>query len=315
MANRIPFPYAIPDEYVVAKVPEKTRIFAELDPSFGGKATYKFGAGQQSEYYKHYQESRFAITRKKGGWDCLRHYEILMNGCIPVFEGLEHCPSKTMYFFPKDLVTAACRELLPWDSSKEDRYKMYVERLLAHCRQHCTVSAMTRWFFSNMPALPSNPKILLLMCARGENYTRELFSVGLRRALGSNFVDYPKNEVLYDSCDLSTKYGNGFTYGGLLHDETPIDRSDIEERIKRHEFDCVIYGPIGHDEGGMGWYPNMPFISDVRQAYTSSEIVFLYGGDGMQDMPTPENHYTRHILLHEKIATCFVRELTDPANP
>jgi hypothetical protein len=312
--NRIPFPYAVPDEYVVTKVPEKTRVFADHDPSFGGKATYKFGADQQSEYYKHYQDSRFAVTRKKGGWDCLRHYEILMNGCIPVFEGLEYCPPKTMYFFPKELVMRACRELLPWDPAKEDLYNLYVERLLAHCRQHCTVSAMTRWFFSNMPALsknPKNPKILLLTCARGENYTRELFSVGLRRVLGADFVDYPKNEVLYKSCDLSTKYGNGFTYGGLLDDEILIDRSNIEERIKCHDFDYVIYGPIGHDEGAMGWYPHMPFITEVQRTYKPSEIVFLYGGDGMQDIQTPENNYTRHLISNEKIAKCFVRELND----
>ena len=32
-----------------------------------------------------YSNSIFAITNKKLGWDCLRHYEILMNGCVPLY--------------------------------------------------------------------------------------------------------------------------------------------------------------------------------------------------------------------------------------
>jgi hypothetical protein len=322
--NRIPFPYAIPDEYIVKQIPEKTRVFAELTPSFGGKATYKFGPGQQAEYYKHYQTSRFAHTKKKGGWDCLRHYEILMNGCIPVFEGLEKCPSKCLVFFPKELVLKANKELLPWEETPEKikLYTLYAEKLLAHCRQFCTISALTRWFFSNMPHLTDSTgqpkkdlKILLVTCATGENYTRELFSIGLRRALGSNFVDSPKNEVLYKSCDLSNKYGNGYTYGGLLDDDLPVDRSNILERIKAHEFDSILFGPIGRDEGHLGTFPTIPYIQEVMQVYKAEEIGFLYGGDGTQDMQALWNQYTKHLLGHEWMARCFVRELDDPTCP
>jgi hypothetical protein len=32
--------------------------------------------------------------QKKGGWDCLRHYEIIGNGCMPYFENIEKCPKK-----------------------------------------------------------------------------------------------------------------------------------------------------------------------------------------------------------------------------
>lgn len=322
--NRIPFPYAIPDEYIVQHIRiEKTRIFSDLKPSFGGKATYTFGAGQQADYYKHYQESRFAHTKKKGGWDCLRHYEILMNGCIPVFENLAECPSKCLYFFPKDLVLRANKELLPWEETSERiaLYNEYVENLLAHCRQHCTVSAMTRWFFSNMPHLfdagqpKANLKILMINCASGENYTRELLSIGLRRALGSNFIEYPKNEALYKSCDLSKKYGNGYTYGGLLDDELPIDRSNIQARILSHEFDCILFGRIGRDEESTGSYPNLPFCSDIYQVYKPHEIGFLYGGDGLQSMHEPSISYTQHVLNHQFLGRCFIRELHDTKSP
>ena len=48
-----------------------------------------------------YSNSIFAITNKKLGWDCLRHYEILMNGCIPLFFNIEDCPKLILKTLPK----------------------------------------------------------------------------------------------------------------------------------------------------------------------------------------------------------------------
>jgi hypothetical protein len=44
----------------------------------------------EEEYYNEYKKSYFAITTKKCGWDCMRHYEILANGCIPYFLNIEN---------------------------------------------------------------------------------------------------------------------------------------------------------------------------------------------------------------------------------
>ena len=49
-----------------------------------------------------YKKSIFALTYKKSGWDCLRHYEILMNGCIPLFLDIKNCPINTISNLPKD---------------------------------------------------------------------------------------------------------------------------------------------------------------------------------------------------------------------
>jgi len=40
----------------------------------------------------------------KAGWDCMRHYEILANKCIPYFVNLENCPTLTMVDFPKKII-------------------------------------------------------------------------------------------------------------------------------------------------------------------------------------------------------------------
>lgn len=55
-------------------------------------------------YYQEYAKSYYGYTCKKGGWDCMRHYEILANRCIPAFENLEECPPYIMTNFPKDII-------------------------------------------------------------------------------------------------------------------------------------------------------------------------------------------------------------------
>ncbi len=40
---------------------------------------------------------------RKGGWDCLRHYEIIASGSVPYFEDYERIPKFTMFDYPKKL--------------------------------------------------------------------------------------------------------------------------------------------------------------------------------------------------------------------
>ena len=70
-----------------------------IDPSY--MSTYCYD--DEESYYKMYQDSKFALTSKKGGWDTLRHYEIIANGAIPIFVDIDKCPKHTLWNFPKDL--------------------------------------------------------------------------------------------------------------------------------------------------------------------------------------------------------------------
>lgn len=93
-----PIQFAIPEERIGTVTREKTRVQAYMDPR--DPATYIYE--DEAAYYGGYAESLFGITMKKAGWDCLRHYEIMANGCIPHFLDLEGCPPNTMRFLPKD---------------------------------------------------------------------------------------------------------------------------------------------------------------------------------------------------------------------
>tara|TARA_A100001515_G_scaffold22531_1_gene17249 strand:+ start:5205 stop:6230 length:1026 start_codon:yes stop_codon:yes gene_type:complete len=106
-ANRhlcLPIAFSIPESVVVDEVPEKTKDFATIVPSFMRHphwATYVFD--EEEKYFADYENSFYGFTCKKGGWDCLRHYEILARGCVPFFTDLEQCPDLTLFNFPKSL--------------------------------------------------------------------------------------------------------------------------------------------------------------------------------------------------------------------
>jgi hypothetical protein len=46
------------------------------------------------DYYADLRSSRFGITTKRAGWDCLRHYELAANGCVPCFRDLGAKPPR-----------------------------------------------------------------------------------------------------------------------------------------------------------------------------------------------------------------------------
>jgi hypothetical protein len=55
-----------------------------------GSNVYHFST--EEEYYQDLRESRYGITTKRAGWDCLRHYELAANGCVLCFRDLDLKP-------------------------------------------------------------------------------------------------------------------------------------------------------------------------------------------------------------------------------
>ena len=93
-----PISFAIPRSKILGAIDyDPKNILAPLIP--GRLNTYIYD--NESEYYEMYKKSIFALTYKKAGWDCLRHYEILMNGCIPLFLDIENCPENIITTLPK----------------------------------------------------------------------------------------------------------------------------------------------------------------------------------------------------------------------
>lgn len=89
--------FSIPESKIRSVLPKKTKDFAVhcVDPEVAERIPVcrtRYAFNNEEEYYADLQASRFAITTKRAGWDCLRHYEIAANGCIPCFRDLDKKP-------------------------------------------------------------------------------------------------------------------------------------------------------------------------------------------------------------------------------
>jgi hypothetical protein len=100
-----PISFSIPEEKIINDYsPDRSKDFASniVDPEVSekiagsfytplGEARYAFDT--ETAYYADIRQSRFGITTKRSGWDCMRHYEIAANGAVICFKNLDQKPS------------------------------------------------------------------------------------------------------------------------------------------------------------------------------------------------------------------------------
>ena len=129
----LPIQFAFPTNKVSNGVKKERRI-AHSDPR--DKKTYIFNS--ENDYYRDYQFSKFAITQKKAGWDCLRHYEIMGNGCIPLFPEIMNCPRFVMMRFPKALMTKIAFFEKNEPKWLEQRYEYFHSEMMDHFNKYNT---------------------------------------------------------------------------------------------------------------------------------------------------------------------------------
>lgn len=99
--NYHPISMSIPEEHVeYVPLTCKTKDFVdynvdgELNSLFPRLKVAELGKWQptfnsQTAYYQDIRNSKFGVTTKRAGWDCLRHYEYAAKGAILCFKGLE----------------------------------------------------------------------------------------------------------------------------------------------------------------------------------------------------------------------------------
>ena len=95
--NIHPLAFSIPESLISSKLPNKSRLFPshivdrDLSDKLGASANYVF-VDEQS-YRSDLACSRFGITTRRAGWDCLRHYEIASAGAVICFRDLDQKPT------------------------------------------------------------------------------------------------------------------------------------------------------------------------------------------------------------------------------
>lgn len=154
LASRLPsirrmreISFSLPEEKIVtAAHGDKDRLFAShvVDPDIaavlGAKTSYAFS--DEDAYYADLRRSRFGITTKRAGWDCLRHYEQAANGCVPCFRDLSAKPPRCAPYGLDDsncVTYSSAEELMARvESLGEDRYRALQQGAIRWARENST---------------------------------------------------------------------------------------------------------------------------------------------------------------------------------
>lgn len=286
-----PITFSIPEEKICNTPHVKTKIVSNLIP--GDISTYIYNT--EEEYYKEYQQSFFALTMKKAGWDCMRHYEIIANGCIPYFIDIENCPKNTMYLLPKELIiegNSLYKKFYKNPSESMNEYYELQQKMMDYTKEHLTTKKMAQYVLSQIGK--KTAKILYLSGDPSPDYLRCLTLHGLKELIGSDCHDYPKIEHIYKSnINVNKLYGKGMSYSNLLDQSLHNDvlNATILEDIKNKYYDIVIYG---------SYHRGMPLYDFVSSIYDPSEIILFCGED---------LHKCNYDYFVKKGHHVFVREL------
>lgn len=297
-----PITFSFPSEKIINEIPKKNKILSNLIP--GNKTTYSYN--NEDEYYDEYKQSYFAITMKKSGWDCMRHYEIICNGCIPYFYDIEKCPKNTLSLLPKDLLLQG-NELFHVLFNNNNQitnefindYNKLLNKLIDYTRKNLTTEAVSKYILKQVNFNyedTENIKILFLSGDTSPDYLRCLTLHGFKKIFKKNCQEYPKINHIYKSNNIDYKslYGKGFTYSNLLDSEEYYhlhEKEEIINKIIKKEYQLIIYG---------SYHRGMPFFDLIRRIYSKDKIILLCGED---------EHLCEHKYYTDNGYNVFIREL------
>jgi hypothetical protein len=142
-SNLLPITFGIPTSKLAIPNKNKIQEYATCIP--GQPETYIFK--EEQPYYEDYQKSYYGVTTKKAGWDCMRHYEILGNYCMPYFIGLEDCPKNTLANLPKELLLEARELAFSFDNQK---YFDILDGVFEHTKNNLTTKNLAKYIINKL---------------------------------------------------------------------------------------------------------------------------------------------------------------------
>ncbi len=164
----------------------------------------------------------------------------------------------------------------------------------------CIFNATNCDDYKNKKILMINNNVILCKKMISEFSCR--LSINLRKEMGKNFIDFPKNDLIYRD---SKRRPSNFKY--ILEHEN-IDRENIENRIINKEFDYIIYGLMGVERRKIGDIRrNTPYWKIVSKNYKYDNIIFLYD----ESISKYDNGHINHLLYHSDYGKCIIKELID----
>lgn len=137
----LPISFGFPREKI-QKPMEKVQMMSYVDPR--DRNTYAHW--REDTYYADYGRSLFGITickiHQTGGWDCMRHYEIMACRAIPLFLDLADCPEYTCTTLPKKLLLDVLHKV---QNCKYFDYKEVEETLHQYFINNCLTEHLAEY--------------------------------------------------------------------------------------------------------------------------------------------------------------------------
>jgi hypothetical protein len=201
------------------------------------------------EYLREYSKSHYALTFKKGGWDCNRHIEIMASGSIPIMPDIEDCPRMTMFFYPKNLMSFAKAEF-----ENESRPTLRLHQAISQWLARFQLSsAMARQVIQMARIAPSHIVFADPGFERRPDYlSSQLFS-GFKQLMGSDAVlSLFQSDILYSDYEYSTDHlhGKGFGSTKILEPQYKETNRQLNASVDFENLGsnvAVIVGDVGNN--------------------------------------------------------------------
>ena len=246
-------------------------------------------------YLQEYQDSYFALSTKKSGWDCFRHLEILMSGSIPLIPHLRKTSPGTMFAYPKALLADVLEALeaggpaLPTPELQQSIYSYAVE--------HLTSAAMARYMLDMVNYQGGKVAFLDSRLESWTDYQSVFSLIGLKSVLGENLHTSPLPHYLTSATDERPGlYGKGFGYRGAMAGMAGVghDHLVLNAELDLDGYEVVFIGQF---------FADFPLVKALPGARLDlSRTVGIVGDD------YPESPGTLRRMANSPV-TFFVREL------
>jgi hypothetical protein len=225
----------------------KTKPLSFIVP--GDRKTFVFT--DEESYINEYQTSRFARTWKKGGWDCVRHLEIMTASALPLFENIEACPRYTMAHYPKEMF----REINgKWEKMNDADFDQWLEKMYGWFTDHLVSDKMVDYML-RMTNNEGAESVLFVdeVLGRYTDCQSAMILGGLKNKFGKRCELAFPADVMYHSRPLPVYpkwWKTNFNIYQVLDDaarspnEDSPDIARIRANIRQRKYDVIVYGSI-----------------------------------------------------------------------
>ena len=147
-SNVFPIFYGIHKSKIYEGEVVKTKEISQSIPSLDyctNISSSKIIFENEYDYYNDYRISKFGITQKKGGWDSMRHYEILSNKCVPLFKDIDNCPELCLINLPKKLLSDINKN---YPNMSDNNYNLFLGELFEFTKNNLTTDKVAKYMLN-----------------------------------------------------------------------------------------------------------------------------------------------------------------------